>query len=164
MKKELKNLIDTIKNSGEDLRTKREDLNFIVERMQHLADYVNAVVMMSVQVQVLYAKELDQEDLVYKVQGIDTKRKMAHDVAIDACVQIDRLCGIYGCDPFCGIVKELDAEGRVTWQNRHEFAVFIGKTVNQIFEGEIYIDRTDEFVNDVTKQQMKELAGKIEEE
>jgi len=132
--------------------------------MQHLADYVNAVVMMSVQVQVLYAKELDQEDLVYKVQGIDTKRKMAHDVAIDACVQIDRLCGIYGCDPFCGIAKELDAEGRVTWQNRHEFAVFIGKTVNQIFEGEIYIDRTDEFVKDVTKQQMKELAGKIEEE
>ena len=57
MKKELKNLIDTIKNSGEDLRTKCEDLNFIVERMQHLADYVNAVVMMSVQVQVLYAKE-----------------------------------------------------------------------------------------------------------
>ena len=119
MKKELKNLIDTIKKSGEDLRTKCEDLNFIVERMQHLADYVNAVVMMSVQVQVLYAKELDQKDLVYKVQGIDTKRKMAHDVAIDACVQIDRLCGIYGCDPFCGIAKELDAECRVTWQNRH---------------------------------------------
>lgn len=36
MKKELKNLIDTIKKSGEDLRTKCEDLNFIVERMQHL--------------------------------------------------------------------------------------------------------------------------------
>lgn len=164
MKKELKTLIDTIKNSGGDLQTKREDLDFIVERMQHLADYVNAVVMMSVQVQVLYAKELDQEDLVYKIQGIDTKRKMVHDVAIDACVQIDRLCGTYGCDPFCGIAKELDAEGRVTGQNRHEFAVFIGKTVNQIFEDEIYIDRTDEFAKEITKQQMEELAGKIEEE
>lgn len=32
MKKELKNLIDTIKKSGEDLRTKCEDLNFIVDR------------------------------------------------------------------------------------------------------------------------------------
>lgn len=164
MKEELKSLIDTIKASGEDLQTKREDLDFIVERMQHLADYVNAVVMMSVQVQVLYAKELDQEELIYKIQGIDTKRKMVHDVAMDACVQIDRLCNAYGCDPFCGIEKELDADGRATGQNRHEFAVFIGKTVNQIFEDEIYIDRTDEFAKDISKQQMEELAGRIEEE
>ena len=30
--------------------------------------------------------------------------------------------------------------------------------------GRVRLHRTDEFVKDVTKQQMKELAGKIEEE
>ena len=56
MENKIKSLIDAIKTSGEDMETRREDLDFIVERIQHLADYVNAVVMMSVQVQVLYVK------------------------------------------------------------------------------------------------------------
>ena len=63
MENKIKKLINAIKTSEEDMETRREDLDFIVERIQHLADYVNAVVMMSVQVQVLYAKGLDQQDL-----------------------------------------------------------------------------------------------------
>ena len=65
------------------------------------------------------------------------------------------MCRLTGCVEYTAAIHSAES---------HEFAVFIGKTVNQIFEGEIYIDRTDEFVKDVTKQQMKELAGKIEEE
>lgn len=164
MENKIKSLIDAIKTSGEDMETRREDLDFIVERIQHLADYVNAVVMMSVQVQVLYAKGLDQQDLVDKIQSIDTKRRMMHDVAIDSCVQLDRLCVVYECEPFCGLTIEHTIDGKVTGECRHQFAAFIGRTINQIFKDEIYVDRTDEFVKNITKEQMKVVEAEIEKE
>ena len=38
MENKIKSLIDAIKTSGEDMETRREDLDFIVERIQHLAE------------------------------------------------------------------------------------------------------------------------------
>jgi len=160
----IKNLINAVSKSDDSLEDKREILDFIEQRVQHMANYVNAVVMMNVSTSILYAKSLDQEDLIDKIQSLDKKRKMTHDVAISACVQLDRQCEFYQCEKICGLTPEKDANGEITVESRKEFASFIGNFINEIFQEEIYIDRTDDFVKNVSNKELGEILEEMENE
>lgn len=158
----IKDLINAVSKSDDSLEDKRDALEFIEQRIQYMVNYVNAVVMMNVSTPILYAKSLDQEDLIDKIQSLDKKRKMTHDVAIGACVQLDRQCDYYQCERICGLTPEKDINGEITVESRKEFASFIGNFINDIFQEEIYVDRTDDFVKNVSNKQLGEILDEME--
>lgn len=122
MKNEFVELINAIKaNPDEDDRT--SDLNFADYCMMQFKEYVNTVYVYNYRMPIIYAM-YEGEGLRNMVTRLDINRKMAHDSAIAACKQLNRLCSnFYHTTVFCP--ENTD--------DRYNIANFCAQVVVEIF-------------------------------
>lgn len=66
-------------------------LNYIKERVEKLVEYVNSIELMEMQLPILRFK-YEAEKYQEEVMRLDFNRRSKHNVAIDACNQLNRLC------------------------------------------------------------------------
>lgn len=66
---------------------------------------------------------IDGEELRRRTEERDNSRRKAHNLAIQACAQINRLCDKYGIEKIC---PETD--------DRHVVAEFIGQFIQEIYQ------------------------------
>lgn len=101
--------------------------DFIVERLESFTNYFNAVyrdvVMAEFSNELRNAGRITQEDYEYRRTVTDRARRMAHDVAIDSCKQLNRLCQKYDVPAICP-----------TEDDRYKVADFIGSFVYNIYQ------------------------------
>ncbi|MBO4847015.1 MAG: DUF3232 domain-containing protein [Lachnospiraceae bacterium] len=127
MKQEIKNLFDAVskQENAEDAKFITE---FITDSASTFVSYFNTVYRDVLQAQafrsLLDMGRIDREDYIFRIQENDNLRRKAHDVAIDACAQINRQCDRYGLPHIC---PEKDA-------NRTEIAEFIGDFVCEFYQ------------------------------
>ena len=106
------------------LSVDEEMLEFVSERMAHLCNYVDRVVQMEYSIPLLRAR-YEGQDLIDKIENLDRARRSAHELAIAAVRQLNRLCVAEGVEKlFSG--DESD---------RYQIADFCGLVVNELFEG-----------------------------
>ena len=101
-----------------------EMLDFIKERMQKICNYVDKVTMMEYTIPLLYARYEDEE-LRDKIENLDRQRRIAHEMAIAAVKQINRLC----------VSEEVEKLFTGNEDDRYEIGDFCGYVVNTLFEG-----------------------------
>lgn len=106
------------------LREDEEMLEFIKERMSHICNYVDKVTMMEYSIPLLNAR-YDGQNLRDKIENLDRQRRIAHEMAIAATKQLNRLCVAEG------INKLFDGDE----DDRYQIADFCGLVVNTLFEG-----------------------------
>lgn len=99
IKDKLAVLVNTIKNSDDP--GKDDDLNIVDDSMQAFGNYVNNVYMQNCRQTIIYAR-YEGEELREMIQALDASRRNAHEGAIVACAQLNRLCTeFYDCPVFC---------------------------------------------------------------
>lgn len=99
-------------------------LEFVETRMQKFGNYVNEVYMMEYSLPILYAR-YEGEELQDKVMALDIRRKIAHDSAIAAIAQLNRLSVQLQTEPlFSGDVTD-----------RYQVADFCEAVVSSFFQG-----------------------------
>ena len=92
--------------------------------MEHLVDYVKAVYMMEVTMQLQRARlGEDSREYAEKLAELDHKRRSHHECAIAAVSVVNRMCGIYGVESIF--------DGNL--DDRYEVADFCGNLVDEIF-------------------------------
>lgn len=101
-----------------------EMLDFIKERMQYICNYVEKVTMMEYSIPLLRAR-FEGQDLIDKIENLDKQRRIAHEMAISAVKQMNRLCVAEGVEKLFNGNEE----------DRYEIADFCGMVVNTLFEG-----------------------------
>ena len=100
MKNEFVELINAIKNNPDE-DDRMSDLNFADYCMTQFKEYVNTVYVYNYRMPIIYAMH-EGEELRNMVTRLDINRKMAHDSAIAACKQLNRLCSnFYHTTIFC---------------------------------------------------------------
>lgn len=112
-----------------------DDLEEIDNRVDSFREYFNAVFRHvqkgeSLRFQ-LNAGIIDTDKWQDEMVKLDSDRKLAHDIAINSCEILNRLCDNYHLPHFC-VDVEKDADGRVL--NRGEVADFVGKFVYNIYQ------------------------------
>ena len=128
MKTKIKNLADAIsKQEPEDADFY---CNFISERLETFTNYFNAVYKdvlgMEINKSLRDSGRIPQEEFERRVLDNDNSRHKKHDLGIDACNQLNRLCEKYGVEPFC-------PDGT----DRYKVADFIGTFVYNVYESGI---------------------------
>lgn len=130
--------------AGDD-EFKQEDMEFFVERLNMFVNYFNVVYDYVVSEEVnraLYDMDrISREDLIFRLENKDQKRRLVHETAISACAQINRLCDMYHVPQFCPVT-----------QDRYEIAEFIGQFTHDIYQSNISLTKyrqnvMDEVVN-----------------
>lgn len=122
-----KELIKTIASDGclatEDVQ---DYVDFLDNSVEKFAAYLQAAVAHDVGVQsariMIAGGRMDIEDFRYRVTTLDRERKSAHDVAIDSCAQLNRICSRYNLEPICPVTGD-----------RHVIADFVAQTVYEIY-------------------------------
>lgn len=99
-------------------------LDFIKERMRFICNYVERVTAMEYSLPLLRAR-FEGEDLIYRIENLDRQRRTAHEMAISAVKQLNRLCVSEGLEKFFSGNEN----------DRYEIADFCGVVVNELFEG-----------------------------
>lgn len=83
---------------------------------------------------------IDRDEYIYRIETNDRARRVAHNVAIDSCNQLNRLCDRYNIERFCPAEEA----------SRTEVADFIGKFVYDYYQegihktAEVNIDKSIE--------------------
>lgn len=119
-----KNLIHAIVEKGEDVN---DTVDFLYERMEKFTLYFNtvyrAVIRSEISNELRAGGLLTQEDYQTRIMTDDRDRRIAHDSAIDACRQINRLCDRYNEKRIC---PETD--------DRYVIADYIGRFVYEVYQ------------------------------
>ena len=110
---------------------KQEDVDFfikyVMDNLNSFTGYFNAVYDdvngMHTNKLLRDSERISQEEFERRITESDRKRRLAHNVAIDACHGLNRLCDKYGISHIC---PEDDA-------SREEIAEFIGSYVTEIY-------------------------------
>ena len=92
---------------------------------------------------------ISQEDFEFRITQSDSLRRSIHDVAIDACKQLNRLCDAYSVERFC---PEESAD-------RHQVADFIGTFVYNIYEDGQGNRSMDKSIEDARKKGLNADRG-----
>jgi len=101
-----------------------EDIQWMIEsNMNNLAEYVNAVYGMEIQLQTLRFR-LEGAELREAITTLDRRRRNAHEAAIAACSALNRVAGILGTTPIY--------DGDVS--DRNQVADFCIAVVEEIFK------------------------------
>ena len=79
---------------------KMDDIEIIGNQMKAFGEYVNSVYNHITQTSIIYAL-YEGDDLRDKLMQLDKRRRIAHESAIAACSQINRMCEIYNVPKFC---------------------------------------------------------------
>lgn len=129
------NLREAIKHSDTEKEFIQEDLREVDERLDAFRGYFNAVynhVMGCESARFSFnAGYIDAEQLRERIAKLDGERRSAHELAINACSILNRMCDIYELEHLCPEVKR-NALGVVI--NREEIADFCGQFVYNVFQ------------------------------
>ncbi|MCR5670741.1 MAG: hypothetical protein K6G10_07015 [Butyrivibrio sp.] len=127
MKENIGNLIRAISERTPDKEERDYLLTFVAERLSTFTGYFNSVyndVIASETSRILRdTGRIDQEEFEFRLTRSDASRRSAHNLAIDACTQLNRLCDNFHVPKFC---PETD--------DRHVIADFIGKFVSELYQ------------------------------
>jgi len=105
------------------LKDDDDTLEFIKERMDHICNYVDKVTMMEYTIPILNAR-FEGQDLRDKIENLDSQRRIAHEMAISAVKQLNRIC----------VANSIDKLYTGDEDNRYEIADFCGLVVTTLFE------------------------------
>lgn len=112
-----------------------EDLREIDERLDTFRGYFNAVynhVLGSESARFRFnAGLIDADELRDQISDLDSRRRERHDLAIDACTILNRMCDMHELDHICPDVEK-DFSGKVL--NREEIADFVGQFVYNVYQ------------------------------
>lgn len=129
---DLKNAI--LKNGQEEYIA--DDLKFVDDQMDRFRDYFNKVYEHVVGSEstrlMLSAGRIEIEKYQDRIMKLDGNRKHAHNMAIDACNKLNRLCDAYNIDHFCPEVIA-STDGKQT-MNRGKIADFVGKFMYETYQ------------------------------
>ena len=92
IKEKIHNLINAVKSDPDDIA-------FVDERLNRFSNYVNTVVTGEYRISIAMAVK-EGDELKDAVQTIDRSRRIAHESAIDACNQLNRLSKNLGLEAF----------------------------------------------------------------
>lgn len=107
----------------ENFKGDPEVLEFIQGCMERMQDYVNAVYMQQVSIPIVMAR-YEGEEQRWRIEEYDKSRRYAHDSAIAAVAQLNRLAGSVSVEPmFKGDPDD-----------RYEVADFCEKAVTEFFD------------------------------
>ncbi len=102
-------------------------VNYVVDSLNSFTGYFNAVCDntngMHINKLLRDGGRISQEEFEWRITESDKRRRSAHNVAIDACNGLNRLCDKYGIEHFC------PEEG----SPREEIAEFIGSYVMEVY-------------------------------
>lgn len=78
-----------------------EMLDFISDQMRIYLEYVNSVVIESIQMPILRQKYMGEPQILqYEIMDLDKIRRSCHEMAIDACNKLNRISEVQGLPPF----------------------------------------------------------------
>lgn len=122
-----------ILNENEDVDMLTE---FVDNNMDKFRQYFNAIyehVVGSESARLYLASgKWETEQYQDKIMKYDGDRKLAHDLAIDACAKLNRLCDSYKIEHFCPEVKMSKDGSKCV--NRGEIADFVGKFMYETYQ------------------------------
>ena len=99
-----KKLVNAILNNPEETEP-QELVDFLNTRVDKMPNYIRSVVNMQVQTEsaraMMQSGRIDIGEYQYRVQKYDSDRKSAHDAALAALDQINRLCKANGIESIC---------------------------------------------------------------
>lgn len=98
-------------------------LPMLERNMKQFVDYVRAVFMLEVSIQIINARVFDSREAAEKIAEKDRARRVAHESAIAAVSACNRIAERYGAEPvFDGDISD-----------RYEVADFCGLIVEEIY-------------------------------
>ena len=80
-----------------------DEMKFYSDTAEAYVEYVNIVVIEGINLPKLKEQlkmGLSVEDYQFEVKSMDTKRRICHEAAIDACSKLNRACQRFGLEPF----------------------------------------------------------------
>ena len=84
-----------------------------------------------------YCGRIEQEEYEFRITRSDQLRRSAHNRAIDACSQLNRLCDRFDVPKFCPESTD-----------RHVIADFVGKFVSEVYQQGIAPKDLDHAIED----------------
>lgn len=130
-------LLTAIMNRNFDQDEIKEDIQFVNDRFDKFRKYFNAVYEhvygSSTAMTLVHGGMMSIETYQNKVMTLDRNRKEAHDMAIKACDQINRMCDMHGIDHLCPEVEQ-DERDKSKCANRGEIADFVGRYMYEVFQ------------------------------
>ena len=99
-------------------------LPMLEKQMECIVDYVKAVYMMDIQIQIMNARTMDKDEAIEKFHDLDVKRRRYHDAAIAALSVCNKMSERFGAAP----IYDGDMD------DRHEVADFCGDFVKEVFD------------------------------
>ena len=99
-------------------------LPMLEKQMECIVDYVKAVYMMDIQIQIMNARTMDKDEAIEKFHDLDVKRRRYHDAAIAALSVCNKMSERFGAAP----IYDGDMD------DRYEVADFCGDFVKEVFD------------------------------
>lgn len=108
-------IVDNIKNlfhnvSNDNTLTESDKVaihSFLIETMNHFSEYVqetnNYVFVVQSISELRLTDSISQEEFERQLKNVDLTRRNKHNIAIDACNQLNRQCDFYHIDKICDI-------------------------------------------------------------
>ena len=132
MRENVNNLFNRIAEM-ENVKDAQYISEFVQDSLMNFTKYFNAVykdVLQQRSNRALFDMgRIDKDEYVYRIEENDKARRFAHNIAIDSCNQLNRLCDKYEIPHFC---PEKEA-------SRSEVADFIGKFVYDYYQDGIKV-------------------------
>lgn len=103
-----------VENEELDNESKKEIHDFIIERIKTFSEYIQATNTHVYTIQSITMLRngniIDQDEFERRLKDTDTNRRGKHNLAIDACNQLNRQCDLYQIPRICDIDTKNRAE------------------------------------------------------
>lgn len=141
MKQDISKLVKAISDSVTDKQDFAEMVEFIANDLDAFTNYFNKVyndvIGSEVNKTLRACGRIEQEEYEFRVLQADRLRRSAHNRAIDACSQLNRLCERFDVPKFCPESSD-----------RHVIADFVGRFVSEVYQQGISPKDLDHAIED----------------
>ena len=134
-----------------------EAVEFLSSRFASFINYANIVIEQQYRTPLICAR-YEGEDLCYKIETMDAKRRIRHESAIASVNILNRLSGNLGLEPFADIDTK----------DRHKVADMVGDYIGELyrtgtkgFDGATY-QKTNEYDASVIEKRQKQALAMME--
>ena len=144
-------ILDNYKKLLEALKDEPDSARVATEEMQHFPGYINAVYRQVTLTPMLKMTCIDGEEYRQKAQELDEQRNRMHQLTIDACDILNRMCEKHGVEKFCPSYKP-------GFVNRYEIADFAADVTVRVFKSAAGTGKLLDNVRCKTDSAVKNLA------
>ena len=127
MREKIRNLITAIIDNESSSDLAEHTIAFVYNALGRLLDYSRIVVEQGIETDINQALwnsgNLDGDELKRRTTEKDSERTNIHNIVIQSCRQLNRLCKKYGVENICPATDD-----------RYEIAVFVGQFIQELFQ------------------------------